>query len=240
LLRVRAESLLAEAEFLTLTLRDERQAAGGIVRMTAPTELGTHFIEQVAPLLASTHPGVKLALKLSYDFDDLLDPSIDIALRAGTVHDDRLVATPVGEFRRVAVASPAYLDASPVTGVAQLAQHACLIFSDTDTQAEWSFARKNEVENVRVAGVLSVRSFTALLHASRAGLGIARIPEFAAHEYLLRGELLQVLSDWTSPPTTVFAAYRFGHDRIARVAAVLQAVKSSNWLVCPQTNKQKL
>lgn len=230
LLSVKAEALLGEAEFLVDSLRGERNLPSGTVRMTAPPEIGTLFIERVMPQLRRDYPELKVALKLSYDFDDLQDPAIDIALRAGAVKDERLVGIPVGEFRRVAVASPAYLKAHPLAHPAELAEHACLIFSGNSHSAEWSFARGEEAVNVGVNSSLSVHSFTALLHAARCGLGVARAPEFAVAEWLTRGELVQVLPAWQASPSRLYVVHRFGHEPIARVAAVVKAARASAWL----------
>lgn len=230
LLSVKAESLLSEAEFIVESLREERSLPRGVVRMTAPPEIGTLFIEQVVPRLARDYPELKVAMKLSYDFDDLQDPAIDMALRAGAVRDDRLVGVPVGDFRRITVASPAYLKAHPVHHPAELASHPCLIFSGNVNSAEWTFERDGLAEQVSVNSAFSVQSFTALLHAARCGLGIARAPEFAAREWLQRGELVQVLPEWQASPSRLYVVHRFGHERIARVAAVLKAARAQNWL----------
>ena len=230
LLSVKAEALLGEAEFIVESLREERSLPRGVVRMAAPPEIGTLFIEQVVPRLARDYPELQVAMKLSYDFDDLQDPAIDLALRAGAVRDERLVGVPVSDFRRVAVASPAYLAAHPITHPAELAQHRCLVFSGSASSAEWSFERGDDSVQVHVQSALSVHSFTALLHAARCGLGVARAPEFTAAEWLQRGELVQVLPQWQASPSRLYVVHRFGHERIARVAAVLKAARAQDWL----------
>ncbi|MBI1891163.1 MAG: LysR family transcriptional regulator [Burkholderiales bacterium] len=230
LLTVKAESLLTEAEFLTKSLREERNEPRGTVRMTAPPELGTLFIERVVPLILREYPELRIAMKLAYDFDDLQEPAIDIALRVGQVHDERLVGSAIGEFSRILVASPAYLKTNPLRRPADLADHHCLVFSGNENTAEWEFVRGGVIEKVRVAGNLAVRSFTAQLHAARAGLGVVRGPMFVASEWIKRGELVRALPGWQAMPVTVFAVHRFGHERIARVAAVLKAAKAARWL----------
>jgi DNA-binding transcriptional LysR family regulator len=230
LLMVKAESLLAEAEFLTRSLREERNDPRGTVRMTAPPELGTRFVERVVPKIVEAYPGLKIALKLAYDFDDLREPAIDIALRAGQVHDDRLVASPIGKFARVLVASAGYLENNRLRRPADLANLDCLVFSAEENSVEWELVRGDRSETFRVTGNLAVRSFAAQLHAARAGLGVARCPAFAAAEWIERGDLVHVLPGWQAPPVTVFAVHRFGHERIARVAAVLAATRSVDWL----------
>jgi DNA-binding transcriptional LysR family regulator len=231
LLVPKAESLLGEAESLARSLREERSEPRGLVRMTATPELGTYFAAQVAPALLREHPGVRIAMALGYDVEDLLDPTIDIALRVGNVHDERLVGHRIGRFRWVALASPEYLAANPVRRVADLAERSCLVFSETETESEWVFTRRDMTERVTVTSVLSIQNATALLHAAKAGLGVVRVAEPFAHEWVRRGELVRVLPGWTSPETPFFVVHRFGHDRIARVGAVLRAVRSHSWVV---------
>ena len=231
LLAVKATSLLSEAEFLTYSLREERSEPSGLVRMTAPAELGALFIERVLPALMQEYPRLRIAMKLSYEFDDMLDPAIDIALRVGQVHDDRLVCTTVGDFARCAVASPAFLDAHPVGHPLDLGVHPCLIFSSMENAAVWSFEKDDAQVQVQVTSALSAQSFTALLHAARAGLGVARAPRFIVAEWLERGDLVEVLPQWRSSLAAVYVVRRFGHERIARVMAVMQAIQKPGWLM---------
>ncbi len=79
LLRAKAESLLAEAEFLIHSMEGERDEPRGVVHLTAPTELGTWFVAQVIPEIRCQYPDLKITLKLDYQFDDILDPAFDIA-----------------------------------------------------------------------------------------------------------------------------------------------------------------
>ena len=94
----------------------------GVVRLTAPPELGALLAERFFPQLLQAHPSLEISIDLGYAFDDLLDPRFDLAFRLGSVHDDRLVAWPLGDFARIAVASPAYLKAHPVRVPADLAR----------------------------------------------------------------------------------------------------------------------
>ncbi|MGD0525353.1 MAG: LysR family transcriptional regulator [Polyangiaceae bacterium] len=229
LLVPKAASLLAEAESLAQSLREERSEPRGLVRMTATPEMGAHFIERVVPVLAREHPGIRIAMALGYGLEDVLDPAIDVALRVGAVHDERLVAHRIGGLRWVTVASGDYLASNPVRRVSDLTQRRCLVFSATDIGAEWTFTRRDVTERVTVTSALSVAGSTALLHAARAGLGVARVVEPVAEDWLRRGELVRVLPGWASPEMPVLVVHRFGHDRIARVGAVLRAVRDLPW-----------
>ena len=230
LLVPKAESLLAEAGALAQSVREERSEPRGLVRVTATPEMGAHLAERVVPTLVREHPGVRIAMTLGYGVEDLLDPAIDIAVRVGAVHDERLVAHRVGGFRWVTVASPGYLAAHPVRRVGELAERSCLVFSETETRSEWVFVRRDVTERVTVTSALSLASTTALLHAARAGLGVVRVPEPVVGEWVHRRELVRVLPGWASAETPVFVVHRFGHERIARVAVVLHALRARPWL----------
>lgn len=225
LLLGRADSILAELERLVGDVREQADVVRGVVRFTAPPELGALLAEKFFPPVLAQHPGVEVALELGYAFEDLLDPRFDLAFRLGSVHDARLVAHPLGAFSRIAVASARYLEAHPVRRAEDLARCNCLAFSGAELAATWTLQKAGATREVAVRGSFAAHSFAALLGAARAGLGVARVPAFAAREALGRGELVRVLPGWSAPPTEVFLVHRFGHDRIRRVRELIETAR---------------
>lgn len=232
-LQLRAESILAEIDRLADAVREQSEDLRGAVRMTAPPELGALLAERFFPPLLAAHPGLEVSLDLGYAFDDLLDPRFDLAFRLGSVHDDRLVAKPIGGFRRIVVASPSYAPGRRVRTPRDLAQCNALGFSATEFKAVWTLesgraergARGPRSEEVTVRGNFAARGFTALLHAARAGLGVARVPAFAAGEALREGTLIRILPGWAAPTTGVFLVHRFGQERVRRVKTVVDTAQ---------------
>jgi DNA-binding transcriptional LysR family regulator len=147
------------------------------------------------------------------------------------VHDERLVARPLGAFQRVLVASAAYLDGRVLKSVDDLRSCNCLGFELDGDHTVWSLERTSERprrtapegQQVEVRGNFAAKSFTAMVGAVGAGLGIAQMPEFLIRPHLARRSLVRVLPEWASPPIPVLLVHRFGHERIARVRAVLDA-----------------
>jgi DNA-binding transcriptional LysR family regulator len=226
LLLARAESILAEIDRLVDDAREHTDAVRGVVRVTAPPELGALLAARFFPPLLAAHPGLELALELGYSFDDLLDPRFDLAFRLGSVYDDRLVARRLGAFRRVLVASPAYLRRHRVRAVGDLAARNCLAFSGVERKATWTLEPLHgagAAQEVAVQGNFAAHGFAALLRAAAAGLGVARVPQFVAADAIARREVVRVLPEWAAPETEVFLVHRFGHDRIQRVRAVADA-----------------
>ena len=130
------------------------------------------------------------------------------------------------------VASPDYLERRPIRTVHDLEQCNCLHFEVADKTGAWLLERTRGTggrrtpaqQTVRVAGNFAAKSFTALLGAARAGVGIAQIPDFLAKAHLgTTQHLVPVLPEWGSPPVPVFVVHRFGGERIARVRKVLES-----------------
>lgn len=232
LLLARAESLLAEADQLARDMHEETHRPSGTVRLAAPPELGTLLAAGfVAPVLAA-HPRLAITLRVDYAFEDLMAPEVDVAFRVGSIHDDRLVARTLGVFRRELVASAAYLAGRRLRAPADLGRCNCLTLGAAATAATWTLepraARAGSREPVEVAvhGNFAARSFTALLEAARAGLGVARVPDFLAHPAIARGEVQAVLPAWGAPASAVFLVHRFGHERVRRVEVVIEEARA--------------
>lgn len=231
-LLARADSLLAEADQLARDMHEETHLASGTVRLAAPPELGACLAAEFVPQVLAAHPRLSLTMGVGYAFEDLLAPGVDIALRVGSVHDDRLVARTLGGFRRELIASPAYVCGRKLRAPADLARCNCLTLSATEGAASWTFERRRRQGNdtasvdVGVRGSFAARSFMALLEAARAGLGVARVPDFLARPAIERGEVVHVLPEWTAPVSTVFLVHRFGQERVRRVEVVIDEARA--------------
>ena len=117
----RVESILAEGERLVEDAHEETSAPSGVVRIAASPELGGLLVKHFLPLVVERNPKLRITMRLEYGFEDMQDPSIDLAFRISRVNDDRLVAKPLGEFRRILVASPEYLQRHPLERPGDLA-----------------------------------------------------------------------------------------------------------------------
>lgn len=227
-LQPRIESLLAEGDLLFEQARRSRAEPAGLVRIAATPELGACLAEGFVPAVLAAHPELRVAMTSDYRFEDLQDPQHDLAFRIGAVHDEGLVARPLGAFRRVLVAHPDVAGAAALAAPADLARVACLVFSTRDTRSVWRLERPADAEgvDVPVAGRHAVGSFTTLLRLAEAGLGVASLPDFLAGPALRDGRVVRVLPGWCSPPTPVYLAYRVGAERVQRVRVVLDLARS--------------
>jgi len=221
------ESLIAETERLVEYAHEDSTEPRGQVRIAASHEFGALLSQAFLPQLTRAYPQLSASMKFAYSFDDLQDPSIDLAFRIGHVNDERLVALALGQFHRILVCSPNYPGAAKIETLQDLTAENCLIFSSDKVETQWTFMHRQKelTEQVSVSGNLSAQSFTALAGAAESAAGIAWIPDFVVNEAIKKGTLVQILPEWHSLPAKVFLAYRFGSSRIARIQAVIDLAK---------------
>jgi DNA-binding transcriptional LysR family regulator len=223
----RIQSIIAEGNRLIDDAHEEIVKPSGVVRIAASPEFGGFIVRQFLPHLLERYPELNITMKLGYSFEDLQDPSIDLAFRIGTVKDDRLVARPLGEFRRWLIASPDYVREHRLETPADLESVNCLVFSSSSNSTSWTLQHQDsgQIQQVNVSGNTSVLGFTALLGAAEADMGVAYVADFLLPPAIKRGSIVHCLPAWASTPARVFIAYRFGMEKISRVNAVINSAR---------------
>ena len=200
----------------------------GSLRVTAPPASGRHVIVPAVAAFGAAHPAITVDLVLAERRLDLTEERVDLAVRIDDPgRASELIHTRVGSFEVVTCAAPAYLAAhgAPRTP-ADLAAHACLLQSGPTRGDVWSFTppsrsvRRAESLTVQVAGPLRTNDVEALAAATRAGMGIARLPDFLVGADLRRRTLRRVLPRFAARKVDVFAVYSQRRHLPARTRAL--------------------
>ncbi|MGE1174945.1 LysR family transcriptional regulator [Pseudomonas sp. BW7P1] len=190
----RCRKILAEVEAAEFELCDAASAPHGRLRVSLP-----QVHELVMPVMnefMAMYPQIELDLDLTDRMVDVVEEGFDAVIRTGKPRDSRLMARPLGEFHRVLVASPAYLQTRGVPQTpADLAQHACLrhTFHATGKLEPWPLKHEEGTGESRLPTRLVSTSIEAVQHAALAGMGIACLPDFMINEAHRQGRLLRVL-----------------------------------------------
>ena len=231
----RIQSLLAEGTRLLDEAQEDASQPSGLVRLAMTPDFGAEVLREFVPKVQQVYPDIQIVAKMGYQFEDMQDPSFDIAIRVGQVNDDRLVAIPMGSFKRVLVASPAFLQQQPIETVEQLQQSKKLLFSNHSAQSVWrllpdkplfvNVSAPEQTLAIDAHGHIAVQSFSVLMQLACQGLGLALLPDFVVKHCLADGSLERCLPEWCSAKRDVFLAYRFGVDRIGRIKTVLELAR---------------
>jgi DNA-binding transcriptional LysR family regulator len=180
----------------------------GLLRVSAPLDLGRHWLLPRLSVFLARYPEVECDLSLTDRFVDLVDERIDVALRMGDVGDGRLVRKRLGMTAAIFCAAPGYLKsrgkpASP----AALAEHNCLAYARSGQRIPWVFENPSGRFELSPKGTLASDNNDALISATLAGIGITRIPSFMGEAHIKSGRLRRVLAKQTSPGLVAYAAY---------------------------------
>jgi DNA-binding transcriptional LysR family regulator len=179
-------------------LSDLRAAPSGLLRVTAPMELGQFILGPVLTAYLRQYPEVRVHVALTSRHVNLVEEGFDVALRAGELQDSSLISRPLGAPHAFEIcASRSYLARHGTPKhPRELARHQCLLMHDHQVPATWEFTVGRRRIAVKVGGTVSVNSFTLLRELATAGLGIARLPRFEAAPALADGRLRGILRDY--------------------------------------------
>jgi DNA-binding transcriptional LysR family regulator len=178
----------------------------GTLRVAAPYEFGAHHLASVACRLMMEHPKLKVHIDVEHARVALFERQCDLAFSSieHSFAPSTVVTRRVYSLERGLFASPQLLAAqAPLSHPEELGALPLLAGSDDHS---WGFTSadgeaKVEVRNPRLrSGNAEVR-----LKAAIAGIGVARITSTFCAESVARGELVQVLPQWTCAPLRIHA-----------------------------------
>jgi DNA-binding transcriptional LysR family regulator len=188
----------------------ERAAAGeysaprGELIMTAPIVFGRLHVLPVVTEFLKAYPEIDIRLSLADRVVNLLEDSIDLALRIGELPDSSLVATRLGAIRRVVCASPRYFaERGTPRKPDDLGAHDCITFGGLTSPHEWIFTEGKSTRPVAIHSRLVVNTAEAAVDAAVASIGVTRVLSYQAAAAVRAGALAVVLREYEPKPWPV-------------------------------------
>ncbi len=219
----RARRILADIEEAEGAAHAEHHEPTGRLVVAASNLFGRLEVASLMSAYLARYPGVVGELTLSDRNVNLIEDSIDVAVRIGVLSDSSLHARKVGETRRVVVAAPEYLARRPPPNTPEeLATHAVIQFTGLRSAPEWRFFRGDRAHPIS----LSPRLFTnsadaAIAHAERGG-GLTMVLAYQVAEAVRTGRLAVVLAAFEPPPLPIHLVYPSTRLLSAKVRAFIE------------------
>jgi DNA-binding transcriptional LysR family regulator len=191
---------------------DQSSELCGVLRIAAPVTFAAMYLAPIVVQLRTRYPRLLLDLRLSDTAAHLIDESIDVAIRIGSLeHHPNLIARRLTGHERVLCASPAYLAARGTPQFpADLAGHDCLQFVFADNRRIWRMRRTAgidgvaqadmPVEEIAVQAVIQANNGELLRQAAVNGMGIGMLADWLVRGDLREGRLLRVLAGYQVNP----------------------------------------
>ncbi|MDD9922366.1 MAG: LysR family transcriptional regulator [Boseongicola sp.] len=179
----------------------------GTLRVAMPGFGENSSIYRAVWEFANKHPLVSISLHGSDHTVDLVKEGFDVAIRLGRLKDSALKTRRVGDFQRMLVAAPSYLDQlSPIRTLDDLQQ--CQFVSMTMLADSFKLEKDGEVvEFVPENLSIEVNSVTIAKSAVKAGLCVRQLPVSEIEEELANGSLVRVLPEWSLADLGIYAVW---------------------------------
>ena len=211
----RALAVLDAVEEADASVRPGASEVSGTLRVAASLAFGRLHILPRLRRFHESWPEVRTELVLGDRSVNLVEERVDVAIRIGAIGDESLVARRIGETRRVAVASPDYLEGRErPRHPRDLAAHECVVLASSDSAAGlWTFREAGEGVaagepiDVRVSGRLAIDASGAVPEAVLGGFGIALTPTWQWRDEIAEGRLVRLLERFEPEPMPIHAAY---------------------------------
>lgn len=193
-------------------LRDSQKEPKGLLRLTAPVEIGHSILPAVIRAYLEKYRQMEIDLVITNRVLDLVTERIDLAVRAGSLKDSSLIARRFTLGRFALWASPGYMKAHPAPSHPQgLSDHELLQFSLFKNRPLELTNGKNSVK-VTVSGRFAADDFEVLRSMAVLGEGIAFLPSVLCNEERIQNRLVPVLPAWHGEKVSfslVYPAQRF-------------------------------
>ena len=96
-----------------------------------------------------------------------------------------------------------------------------MIFHTETATDEWLFRSTGAEVSVRVQGDFHANQGAALRVAAVGGCGIVRLPDYMLRDDIAAGRLIEILSEYPSPPRAVHVIYPHRHLIPAKVRSFI-------------------
>lgn len=224
---VRCRRVLDELAELSLEAAEAAREPAGTLRIDAPVTYGRKVIVPLAARLVARHPQLRIDLRLSDQFTDLIGSGLDAVVRVGQIADTRLVARRIDQQQLAVYAAPGYLERRGRPARPQeLDAHDCVVFQlpSSGRYRAWDFTVNRKPLTLQPAPRHVVNEGEGLVAAACAGLGIIQVPDLIAADAVRAGALREVLAAYRPRPMPISVVFASSRHMAPRLRAFIDAL----------------
>ena len=215
--------IMAEADKAKAEVMDSHDCPTGIIKLTIPQSFVLSEMGSVLIKFQKEYPDIELDIITSGSNVDLVEESIDLALRIGELEDSTMMCRKLMDCDYQVVASPKYIEQHGVPSQPkELTQHNCLIYSASQLSRQWPFRLPSgETITVNAQGSLSCNDGQYILNGALNGLGVCFGPSIMFKHHIDKNELCLLLEDYYLPAVSISAIYPLNRNLTRRVRLLI-------------------
>lgn len=203
----------------------------GLLKVTAPVELGSALLPLVVTEFNKKYPQVVLELILTDRTVDLIAEGVDIGIRTGTLKDSSLISKRLGNIYFAPFASPKYLKNNPVIkSPKDLEKFDSIVFSSLGTN-EWQLMSGKEKQIVKPQKQTVANDLNLIKTLTISGMGVSLLPTFYCYNEVKTGKLIRILKNWQTdlrPVHFIYPSQKFVTPKIKAFIEVATNILKTN------------
>lgn len=177
----------------------------GTLKIVSSRYFGSTYIVPFIKEFISKYPKVELNLELAERIPDLISEGIDVLIGMSISATGDVIQKRIATTSYTLCASPAYFKKFGVPRKPNdLKKHRYITHSMRKPDHTLSFRDK---ETITVIPYIRLNDAQAMLRLALDGVGIVNLHDYVVKEYLERGELKEVLSDYQDDGVPIYVAY---------------------------------
>ena len=223
----RSRQIVAAVEDAQQSLSARRATPRGRLRIASSVPFGRMFVAPVVSEYLAAHPDVSIDLVLLDRIVDLVEEGMDVAVRVTRLPDSSMVAHPIGETRRVLVASPALIKASGLPKKPEdLRGRRCVSFTGVASPGHWNFREGRKRVQVPVKSALVTNQIDAGVLACIEGAGYGQFFDYHVLEQIKAGKLVRILEAFEDEPVPASIVYPSARHQSPNVRSFVSFAQS--------------
>lgn len=183
----------------------------GHLKILASSAFAEFVLAPIVAQFAAAYSEITLSLMTGTTHalpQEMLELGYDVGITMHPVEEVSMVIAKMGEVHWRPYASPAYLEARGVPlAPADLLDHDCLSHRSISPDWIWRFKGAEGATEVRVSGPLFTNNVIILREFVMGGCGVSLLPSYAAKAAVDRGDLVELLPEYTAVSRNIYAVY---------------------------------
>ncbi|RJX73636.1 LysR family transcriptional regulator [Vibrio sinensis] len=217
-------------------LVSQRKAAmAGRLSISCSVSFGERVLLPILYKFRQQYPNITLDVDFSDRVVNFNQDSVDIAIRAGQLHEERIVAKSLSSAAFKLVATPELLlnlqskFQTTVLSLENIQQSPTLQYLHGRVPLTWWIECDGVWQQVQHMPIFSCNSGEALIHAALAGEGIALFPQWWVETYLRDGRLVDVptqkiISNGKGANLDIYVVYQQAKYQIPKIKTCIDFI----------------
>jgi DNA-binding transcriptional LysR family regulator len=206
-------------------LRQDKNNPEGTLRISVPISYGRLYVRPMLKAFHLKYPQISVELLYDDAYVDIIKHKIDVAIRSGTLEDNRLIAKKLSPMDFLMCASPAYIKKHGYPrNETEFSKHKWIRFrfKQSGLLMPTLHIVKGKVQESDPDRSFVVDDGEALAELCSDGLGIAQMPHFVAKKWLQKNKIKPLFKAYRPDNFGVYALYLDRTYMPAKVSVFLE------------------